>query len=216
MEKNLSPEERLLRLIRNKNKGATEAGASVAQPSHPGRLKQSQFSYHNPLSLIKILFEQFFSIRKLNLILTLLVIIGFGYVIFEFVFFKEGKVEPLKKSEQNYSQKPEIKESPLPAPTTFDYYAERLNKRDIFKPAPGQDQAGQGTTGKSNLEELASNLRLAGIILDKQPQAIIEDTKLKKTYFLNKGDYIGEIKVEDILEGKVILSYGQDKLELVP
>ncbi|NOX97863.1 MAG: hypothetical protein GXO98_07405 [Nitrospirae bacterium] len=51
--------------------------------------------------------------------------------------------------------------------------------------------------------------------MDQQKsQAVIVDNNKKKTYFLNTGQSIGEIKVEKILKGKVILSYEGEQLDL--
>ncbi len=68
--------------------------------------------------------------------------------------------------------------------------------------------------GSDIMIQAAANLTLMGIVLDQNPQAVIIDNKEKKTYFLNKGQFIREIKIEDILKGKVILSYEGEKLDL--
>jgi type II secretory pathway component PulC len=55
--------------------------------------------------------------------------------------------------------------------------------------------------------DLAENINLVGIISGENPQAVIEDKKAAKTYYLNKGQLLGEFQLEDIQEGKVILNY---------
>lgn len=202
MKNNLTPEEKLLRLIKNKNK--EEANASVSAIKPPNLIKKEN---------LNLFLKKFLNLKYIFIILIAAVVISFGYLVFEILFVGETKPSAIK-SEEKIEKKPEIKQVPIPEAAPFDYYAEKLNKRDIFKPI-GQETVGQTGTS-TTLGELASNLRLAGIIVDKQPQAIIEDTKLKKTYFLNKGDYIDEIKVEEILEGKVILSLNGEKVELIP
>lgn len=63
-------------------------------------------------------------------------------------------------------------------------------------------------------EEIMANLNLLGIITGDNNQAIIEDKSLKKTFFLYKGDSLGELKVYDIKNSAVILDYKGEKIEL--
>lgn len=63
-------------------------------------------------------------------------------------------------------------------------------------------------------EEITGNLNLLGIITGDNNQAIIEDKNLKKTFFLYKGDLLGEFKVYDIKSNMVILEYKGEKIEL--
>lgn len=64
-------------------------------------------------------------------------------------------------------------------------------------------------------EEILANLNLLGIIRGDNDQAIIEDKTLKKTFFLYKGDSLGELlKVYDIKESAVILEYKGERVEL--
>lgn len=63
-------------------------------------------------------------------------------------------------------------------------------------------------------EEIKGKLNLLGIVIGDNNQAIIEDKTLGKTFFLYKGDRIGEFKVEDIKSNRVILDYKGNKIEL--
>jgi len=63
-------------------------------------------------------------------------------------------------------------------------------------------------------QENIANLNLLGIIKGDNTQAIIEDKNLKKTFFLYKGDSIGDLKVYDIKDNVVILDYNGEKIEL--
>lgn len=67
---------------------------------------------------------------------------------------------------------------------------------------------------KVSKEEIVGNLNLLGIITGDNNQAIIEDKSLKKTFFLYKGDSLGELKVYDIKDSIVILDYKGEKIEL--
>lgn len=63
-------------------------------------------------------------------------------------------------------------------------------------------------------EEILKNLNLLGIITGDNNQAIIEDKTLKKTFFLYKGDSLGDLTIYDIKDSVVILEYKGEKVEL--
>ncbi len=58
------------------------------------------------------------------------------------------------------------------------------------------------------------DLNLLGIVSGDNPQAIIEDKKSQKTYFLKKGDFLGDFELKDIQKGKVILDLSGQQFEL--
>ena len=62
--------------------------------------------------------------------------------------------------------------------------------------------------------ELTQDLRLVGISWSERPDALIEDTKALRTFFVRAGQYVGEVKVEQILKDKVILMYEEETVEL--
>jgi hypothetical protein len=67
---------------------------------------------------------------------------------------------------------------------------------------------------KVSREEIMGQYNLLGIITGDNNQAIIEDKALRKTFFLYKGDSLGELKVYDIRNSAVILEYKGEKIEL--
>ena len=63
--------------------------------------------------------------------------------------------------------------------------------------------------------QLATRLTLMGIVAGDPPQAIIEDTQTHKTYFLTAGQAIAEgAVVEQVSENRVILNFAGEKIEL--
>lgn len=58
------------------------------------------------------------------------------------------------------------------------------------------------------------DLVLVGIVLGENPQAVIEDKKVDKIYYLVKGQFINDFQVEDIKEGKIILNRLGKRFEL--
>ena len=98
---------------------------------------------------------------------------------------------------------------------SLEYYLQATGASRIF----GLQQREAGTDQPSvvsdaEIAEMLKNLTLMGVISGAQPQAIIEDKLTQKTYYLNKGQALGELRVESIEENKVILDYKGKRSEL--
>ena len=99
-------------------------------------------------------------------------------------------------------------------PRPFLYYLEMVRRRNIFSPIV-LGKSKKPKVAKEQLRAMIKNLRLVGISWSKNPVAMIEDEKTKKTYFLKKGQMINEFKIEDVLKNEVILSFKGEKIELI-
>jgi|WetSurMetagenome_2_1015567.scaffolds.fasta_scaffold784346_1 hypothetical protein len=95
----------------------------------------------------------------------------------------------------------------------FSYYLESFKKRDIFR--MGQKSPTDNTGAiSSKAAEASQNLRLVGISWSDQPDVMIEDTKAAKTYFVKKGQMVGDFRVESVYKDKVVLRYGAESIDL--
>jgi hypothetical protein len=94
------------------------------------------------------------------------------------------------------------------------FYTEKIQQRDIFRmgPKPSADAVAEVVSSKA--AEATKNLKLVGISWSENPDAIIEDGKGMRTFFVKKGQMIGDVQVESILKEKVILRYGEEMIEL--
>jgi len=135
---------------------------------------------------------------KVNVILMVIIgIVAMVFVVDAFIFREKPTGEILPDIQAELLQ---------PKPIAIDI------EEEIPPPLPGADE--KVTTRKIPKEEILGNLNLLGIITGDNNQAIVEDKTLKKTFFLYKGDSLGELKVYDIKEGGVILEYQGEKIEL--
>lgn len=223
MEERLSPEERLLRLIRGKK----QAKPSVPQPS--SEIQPSSSKRQAPLEIsdthrkTKFLTGQapaksgiirqgwakrYSSVKFTNQILFILLLISLSYLGLDFMIVRHSQFPvPLSLPEKaerieelTFERKP------------YSYYLEGIQKKELFSSLGITESESSG--GIPNLGETLANLNLIGIVSGANPQAIIEEKKTKKTYFLNKGDYIGQFKLGEILPGRVILIYDGQTWEL--
>ncbi len=98
---------------------------------------------------------------------------------------------------------------PIAIPAT-----ESLPPKDLFKFT--EEAAAPTAAGPAHisLNQVLSNYSLSGIVGGDQPQAIIEDKKQGKTFFLKAGDTLGEIRIVAVQDEKVIVAIGDEKAEL--
>jgi hypothetical protein len=100
------------------------------------------------------------------------------------------------------------------------YYLERAQQRDIFKMGIPEVMVEEAEIEEpvaaptSQAIDAISALRLVGISWSAEPDAMIEDTRTMRTYFVHKGQTIGDIIVEAIFKDKVVLSYKGEEVEL--
>lgn len=208
---------RIVRLLTNSN--------DLAIPLQPFRkVRESLFPRLRPLSSFWQKVKTFLQTNyldakknKINFLNRILILTSFFLLFLLVLEFAKGKPHPnLLVPEEGQKRETQNVSSPQSKPLA--HYLREIGKKELF-----HSDRGFGTplasekSEKSDirLERLAENLVLLGVTLDHQPQAVIEDQKSKKTYFLKVGESIGQIKVEAILKGKVILGYENEKLELV-
>jgi type II secretory pathway component PulC len=210
MRDNNSPEEKLLKLIRGQKnppqdipliKPQEEASAVTATYEK----KRSFKSILRPPEVIKYLGLSYI-IKK---VIILLLGFSFLYVVLSFLypFFGLQKIRMPKPLPLEVTKTKNIinKES-MP----YESYSGEIKKRNIFL-NKGMGAASNPAVASA---DLVKNFNLIGIIAGNVPQAIIEDKTNNKVYYLNKGQYIGEFQVQDILEGKIILNYEGQSYEL--
>jgi len=165
--------------------------------------------------------KYFFVLNKILIVFTCCV---FGYFCFKLFF-------PLKRIDISFVNTDQTVnlgslKNTLSIPVkSYGHYREQLQKRDVFQfPEDKPTAASKKVSVKKAVKSLVSkapkavsvnSLKLVGIILDKNPEAIVEDPKKRETLFLRKGDEIEGAIVEEILEGKVIFLYEGRKVELV-
>ena len=103
-----------------------------------------------------------------------------------------------------------------------DHYLGQVRGRDIFNPV-GEvktqampEPLAPPEPPKPKLKEMVSGLSVVGIAWGEIPKAMIQDAATQEIYFLKKDDLVGktEIKVKDILRGKIVISYGEEEMEL--
>jgi len=212
-EEYASPEEKLLKLIRgdkkSKEKPATEIASGQAELSRAyllnsrTKIKQTEMGKRNRDYL-----------KLVNITLVVILIIIAGILLLDTVMFNLRK-EPVSGGATLRVDRTQAERIPQPEKSDNPANFSRENgglieTRELFKP---RSPAPQGKISEGALDRL-NQLSLKGIIAGDKPQVVLEDEKNKKSYFLYKGDSVGNIKVEDIQADKVILMINGEVLEL--
>lgn len=96
----------------------------------------------------------------------------------------------------------------------FSYYANIISSNSIFRMTREEAGADKGAAMQTAPSEILANYSLTGIISGDNPQAVIEDRKSGRTYFLNRGQFLGNFKIDGIMKDKVILELKGQKFEL--
>ena len=103
----------------------------------------------------------------------------------------------------------------MPPVQSAAYYMSGIKKRNIFVPYEKKKANAVVVTAKSRkITEVTANLRLVGISwLDRIDTAsvMIEDTDKKITYFLQKGEKLGDIIVKTIYADSAVLGYENEE-----
>lgn len=202
MQEHQTPEERLLKLIRHKERHPLKGEVATKAKDTASPVKGNLVESKDEKKIFRL-------VERVLLGLAVVLVVA---ILYEFLLTGHNAATLLKE--------PQTKEKDViadefaslePKPST--YYTAAMKERDIFaSPLAGKKSDHITTT---SIPELAKRLRLVGIVLDNTSEAIIEDVETNQTFFLHKGERIKDAIVDDILESKVILLYGNQKVELV-
>ena len=94
------------------------------------------------------------------------------------------------------------------------YYLNEAKNRDIFNIVTAKPVKTTKVKDIQAIKEKISYLKLVGISWSDNPDAMIEDTRAKRTLFVKEGDFINDILVKKILKDKVILNLKGEDVEL--
>ncbi len=232
MKKEFSPEEKLLRLIKGAKKKASSPEpegdilraektapslpapaeripaalpeSAQAGPPHAGASQAAPFSFSFTMPE--------FNTGVLNAILTSVLACLLLYLVYD-LFSTAHAPDSLEEFAQY--EVSEAGETPALArqEEPYSYYAGPAQGRSIFTPQEIETTA-PVQTGPS-VEEISAGFSLIGIIAGDRPQAIVEDKKTGKSYFVYTNGAIGQVRVVEIRSDSVIMEYQGKRFELI-
>jgi|GEM_PF-407140 len=207
MKDNIPPEEKLLRLIRGQKKSRIPAlaegrlNALVPEKITGGVIHQKRaFNFVN-----------YFPQLNINILILIGLAISSVYLLSAFaypLFFTKKIIFLQRPFDKITETKEAIRREEI---RPYDFFVQGIKDKQVFGAASAQLTQESVVTVGANL---IKDINLLGVISGDSPQAILEDKKSQKTYYVTKGQLIGEFQVESIGGGKIILNYSGQRFEL--
>jgi len=190
----ITPEEKLLKIIENPQIDKQRISVTA--------IKRKIFNPASLISSIKGIRIDRNLIRRLNINAANKIAVVLCVLISIFWIYDSLNTDAaLKRRFEAMSKVTNVREPAEEAPSVpevaLNDLLARSKTRNIFTLIP----AGAQVEKSADL----SGVKLVGILWSDNPQAMIEDTKEKKTSLLSAGDSVGNFKIKDILKNKVVI-----------
>jgi type II secretory pathway component PulC len=193
MHSGIAPEEKLLKLIRGQKR---QAAAFSARDRH-SLPKQAVLS---PFMYIRVILALGFIAAAVYLAASLM-----------YPLFNAYAIKGSSQARNDLGAAPAVETQDA---QPYGYYLDAVKKRKVFNVSAATPLQPLVVASEGPGSDATKDLSLVGIIAGAVPQAIIEDKKSKKTYYVNKGQCIGEIQIDDIQEGKIVINHNGSKFEM--
>jgi len=202
----MTPEERLLKIIENPDTQKKPASLTdKLRLPDPGSIKGWFTGLRADKNLLKRINLKVINKRAAVtcVIVTLIWVVDFGSggIRLSKRFKSVSSGENIVPSEEGKQPKIDV---------TVDEAVTQVKRRNIFTFLPTKEEAAAAV----NVGPTLSNFKLVGILWSDNPQAMIENSQEQRTYFVSKGDKIGDLDVRNILKDKVILGKDDQEWEL--
>jgi len=217
MHEDISPEEKLLSIIKGKQNipfsGAPKPEIKDIKPvlRSPWSKVDDYISAVLKNDFLKNSILDARVLRGFNKCAVIIAALIAGYLILDIILVSPSRKASLLIAGASSSGPLVVvsAEKTMPIETkSYSYYSNRMPGRNIF----GASSEPQGDSGSG--DTAADNLGLVGMVPGTNPQAIIEDKKDQKTYYLIKGQSVNGITLEAIDENRVTLDYKGKKMTL--
>lgn len=201
---NITPEERLLKII--ENPGPQRRRTIV----RPGQVSAASFkSWLKYLRINKDILKQI-DLKTVNKIVAAVCVVVTIFWIVDFFMVGASlkkRLEQIRTGTVSLApEAPKIEDSQV----NLGDVIVQSRRRNIFTLLPPQPPVSKGAEATL----AAGTMKLVGIIWSDNPQAMIEDSREQKTFLVGAGENIGEFRIKTILRNKVILLKGDEELEL--
>lgn len=203
---NITPEEKLLKIIENPNveKRRVPVAAKIrslgALP-----LKDWLDSFH----LDKNSFKKF-NLKLANKVIIIICAIITVVWVFNFLSTGIKLSKRFKQITMSGAVSTQEEQKAQKIDVGIEEATAQASRRNMFTLMPSKEEAQAAVDVGLTL----GSLKLVGILWSDSPQAMIENTKEQKTYFVSKGDKIGDIDVRNILKDRVVVGKGTEEWDL--
>ncbi|MCX5665629.1 MAG: hypothetical protein NT036_01070 [Candidatus Omnitrophica bacterium] len=202
----MTPEERLLKIIENPNtEKRKESLAAKVRSFDPGSVKE----WFSGIRMDKDILKKI-NLKAINKIIAVICALVTLIWIFD---FGSGGISLAKRFKRISSGESLVLPDEGKRPkidVAIDEAMTQARKRNVFTFVPTKEEAASAVSVGPTL----SNFKLVGILWSDNPQAMIENSQEQRTYFVSKGDKIGDLDVRSVLRDKVMLGKDDQEWEL--
>lgn len=217
----LTPEKRLLDLIEEPEANKKEIAAGAQKARQAGQFSaaalKEKFLGDATATFKKV--KASFGIKEINRFLQVAVaVLAFVFLVMVLIDMLSLKQDPIGPIEVPDSQALEM--APVADAAKGAVPVENWDLGKMFVPYGKRVEAAQKLQKEQSarLLDMAKNLKLTGISLNPKDSqrafCMIEDVEKGITTFLREGDPLGLLRVSKIQEDRVILSMGDETLEI--
>jgi len=219
----LTPEKQLLKLIENPKQGFVQVESAKREgkkwfsfPALKGRLDFWKGTSAKQWFSLKKFTHSAHGVERINVLLKVLIFFMAIYAVYSVFEMAKG----IKKA-ANLILSPDKIVTDTPEPVlglqSISYYLEKIRGRNIFSSTQSPQKAvgEKETDAVPEGEDPSGDCALVGIAWSEDPEAMIEDKKLSRTFFVKRGQSLSNgVRVVTIFKDKVILSYRSKEFEL--
>jgi hypothetical protein len=228
-DKPSTPEQQLLKLIEGQGQPGKDPASPASKPKGPAMSLDQHIDRWLGMMLGKLSFLQrsgksltrrrkmptdIASINRAMLVVTALFLL---YVVWDGVL-SSNRLRRMPNFVPPMDMKvPFLKDVIEPLKET-SYYLQKVTSRNIFREGRREAKAvadGPAVDPDAEANAAIQGLSLVGISWSSNPDAIIEDKANQRTFFVKRGQMVGDVvKVEAIFKDHVVLSYEDKEFEL--
>ena len=201
---NITPEEKLLKIIENPQSPAGKINLGSAQKAS---VKESLISRFRELHIDRDAVMEYVNIWTANKALAVLCIVLTAFWIFDFISVGFNLNKRLNTLVKTGGVSRSVNAATVFSGVEIREVLAQARKRNIFTLLPPKQEVIQTQA----LDQAVGNYKLVGIIWSDSPQAMIEDSKSGKTNLMSENEIMGDFKIKKIMRDKVIIS--KDKME---
>lgn len=158
-----------------------------------------------------------FGIRAFNKLAFICVFCAAAFMLWEFKEGIENLSQKINLGGVGRAARAVDEDNLIPDPTRLSKYLVNVKKRNIFQPwePPEVKNIVEVTEKNKTIANKTENLRLVGLSWFDHvdtASAMIEDIEKQVTYFLQKGEKVGDIVVKTIYADSVELGYDNEEI----
>ncbi|MFC1668721.1 hypothetical protein ACFL1T_05015 [Chlamydiota bacterium] len=210
MDNDISPEEKLLNLIKT---GKKEIKSTTSLPLSEIAINAEN---SNPIDLESISEKgetPFSFFRKLNTFLKLATCLFCLLFILQIVLYSL-RMKQLDKVKINTKKVTTFEDKFVPPSIALPILEKTFSGRELFKIFFIKKQKPKSPIKKQSIEALLRGYQLIGIIMEDEPTAIILDRKTKQTTYVRKGDMLNELAIINVSSNVVTVMYEDQQIDL--